>query len=359
MAFGLSEEQRLFDTSLRGLLAARVTQAARQAAAEAAGEGTFDAALWAALTELGLPGLLLPEAAGGAGLGLADAALAAEALGYHAAPTPFLGSAVLAPLALQRLGDPAAQAEWLPALAAGRMRVAFALGALAGGTGSCTLRRDGERLSGEVSPLVEAGGATHALLALPGKGLALLALDAPGVALRSRPGLDRLRPLASLSLSDAPARLLPGDAAPVLDAGRVILAAETLGAAQAMLDQAVAYAGQRRQFGRVIASFQGVKHVCAEMAAWLEPCHAFLRHAAAAQDAGDAEARMLACQLKAHLDEVGRDVARHATEVHGGMGFTELLGLPFWFKRIAGNRQLLGGPERCREEAAMVQGLAA
>ncbi|NOG69583.1 acyl-CoA dehydrogenase family protein [Roseicella sp. DB1501] len=367
MAFGLSEEQRLFDTSLRGVLAARVTQAARQAAAEAAGDGTFDAVLWTALTELGLPGLLLPEAAGGAGLGLADAALAAEALGYHAAPTPFLSSAVLAPLALRHLGDPAAQAEWLPALAAGRMRVAFALGALAGGTGSCTLRRDGERLSGEVAPLVEAGGATHALLALPrdgrGEGLALLALDAPGVALRPRPGLDRLRPLAALSLSDAPARLLPGDAAPVLDAGRVILAAETLGAAQAMLDQAVAYAGQRRQFGRAIASFQGVKHVCAEMAAWLEPCHAFLRHAAAAQDAaragGVAEARMLACQVKAHLDEVGRDVARHATEVHGGMGFTELLGLPFWFKRIAGNRQLLGGPERCREEAAMVQGFAA
>ncbi|RAI57239.1 acyl-CoA dehydrogenase family protein [Roseicella frigidaeris] len=371
MAFGLSEEQRLFDTSLRGLLAARVTQAARQAAAEAGREGAGDAALWAALTELGLPGLLLPEAAGGAGLGLADAALAAEALGYHAAPTPFLGSAVLAPLALLRLGDPAARAEWLPALAAGRMRVAFALGAIAGGTGPCTLRWDGERLSGEVAPLVEAAGATHALLALPAGGMALLALDAPGVALRPRPGLDRLRPLAALTLSEAPARRLPGDARPVLDAGRVVLAAETLGAARAMLDQAVAYAGQRRQFGRVIASFQGVKHVCAEMAAWLEPCQAFLRHAAAAQDAApdaapdtapdtrDAEARMLACQIKAHADEVGRDVARHATEVHGGMGFTELLGLPFWFKRIAGNRQLLGGPERCREEAAMAQGLAA
>ena len=85
-----------------------------------------------------------------------------------------------------------------------------------------------------------------------------------------------------------------------------------------------------------------------------------------AQDAPDPEAHMLACQVKAHLDEVGRDVARHATEVHGGMGFTELLGLPFWFKRIAANRQLLGGPERCREDAvarfhpnAMVDGYEA
>jgi len=77
------------------------------------------------------------------------------------------------------------------------------------------------------------------------------------------------------------------------------------------------------------------------------------------EDRLDDEAGMLAAQVKAHLDEVGRDVARTATEVHGGMGFTELLGLPFWFKRIMANRQLLGGPERCREEAALAQGLAA
>jgi alkylation response protein AidB-like acyl-CoA dehydrogenase len=133
----------------------------------------------------------------------------------------------------------------------------------------------------------------------------------------------------------------------------VALASETLGAAQSMLDQAVAYAGQRRQFGRPIAAFQAVKHACAEMAAALEPCRAFVWYAAHAQDhAPEAEAIALAAQVKAHLDEVGRDVARAATEVHGGMGFTELLGLPAWFRRIMGNRQLLGGPERCREEAA-------
>jgi alkylation response protein AidB-like acyl-CoA dehydrogenase len=140
-----------------------------------------------------------------------------------------------------------------------------------------------------------------------------------------------------------------------------VLAAETLGAAQSMLEQAVAYAGQRRQFGRAIASFQAVKHACAEMAAALEPCRAFVWYAAHAQDGAelDEAPSMLAAQTKAHLDEVGREVARTATEVHGGMGFTELLGLPFWFKRIMANRQLLGGPERCREDAALAQGMAA
>ena len=344
MEFGLSEDQRQFGDALRRFLTNHVSMELRRTG--------DDKALWAGLTELGVPGVLVPEGSGGAGLGMLDAALVAEALGQHAAPTPFLGTAVLAPVALRDTAH-------LTDIAAGRMRVAAGLGALTGSTGVCTLRRDGDRLSGTTTGLLDAAGATHLLLALPDRALALVAADAPGVTLQPRPSLDRLRPLADLDLAAAPTEWLAADAAHVLDAGRVVLAAETLGAAQSMLDQAVAYANQRRQFGRSIASFQGVKHACAELAAWLEPCRAFVWYAAQAQDARDPEAHMLACQVKAHLDEVGREVARHATEVHGGMGFTELLGLPFWFKRIAANRQLLGGPERCREDAAAAQGLAA
>ena len=59
---------------------------------------------------------------------------------------------------------------------------------------------------------------------------------------------------------------------------------------------------------------------------------------------------------KAHLAEVGKMVAKTATEVHGGMGFTDLLGLHYWFKRIGVNRQTLGGPEVVREEAARLLG---
>ncbi len=65
---------------------------------------------------------------------------------------------------------------------------------------------------------------------------------------------------------------------------------------------------------------------------------------------------MMACHAKAHLSEVGQFVARTATEIHGGMGVTDLLGLHYWFKRIGFNRQLLGAPELVREEAARAQG---
>jgi alkylation response protein AidB-like acyl-CoA dehydrogenase len=174
--------------------------------------------------------------------------------------------------------------------------------------------------------------------------------------------IDRTRPVADVSFDVSRAIRLIAANEPlaamrrVLDAGRVMLAADTLGAAQHMFDQALAFVKQRTQFNRVIGSFQAVKHQFADMVTMLEPCRAMVWYAAYAQDALPDEARLTALQTKAHLGDVGRAIARMATEAHGGMGFTDLLGLHYWFKRISFNRQMLGGPEQCREEAARLQG---
>ena len=106
----------------------------------------------------------------------------------------------------------------------------------------------------------------------------------------------------------------------------------------------------------MIGSFQAVKHMCAEMAARHEPCRSLVWYAAHAFDATPDEASLVACHAKSHTGEVHRFVARTSTEVHGGMGFTDLLGLHFWFKRIGFDRQVLGGPEAVRAEAAALQG---
>ena len=114
---------------------------------------------------------------------------------------------------------------------------------------------------------------------------------------------------------------------------------------------------ERKQFDRLIGSFQAVKHMCAEMTADIEPCFAMVWHAGHNFDEQSNEALMMACHAKAHISEIGKNIAKKATEVHGGMGFTDLLGLHFWFKRIGMNRQLLGAPEVLRREAAHHQGL--
>ncbi|GAA3999841.1 hypothetical protein GCM10022279_24430 [Comamonas faecalis] len=137
------------------------------------------------------------------------------------------------------------------------------------------------------------------------------------------------------------------------------MVADTLGAAERMIEAAVEYSLERKQFGVPIASFQAVKHMCADMAARVEPCKALLWHAAFVVANGMSEGPAMACLAKSHLSDVGRFVARTATEVHGGIGFTDALGLHLWFKRIGVNRQLFGGPEFLRAEAARMQGWTA
>jgi alkylation response protein AidB-like acyl-CoA dehydrogenase len=344
MEFALSEEQRLFADSLRDLLADRVTIEALRRHAEV-GTG-FDAVLWDALVELGLPGLLIPERFGGAGLGILDAAVSAEVLGGAAAFVPFTGSLVMATLAFIHGATEAQQDEWLPRVAAGEVRM---------GVG---VSQDGA----SATAVIDAGAPTHLLLYLPDGNAAVVAIEA--ASMRMRRSIDRTRPVTDITFDRSRAVSLNAANDPraamqrVLDAGRVVLAADTLGAAQYMFDAALAFVKERTQFNRIIGSFQAVKHQFADMVTMLEPCRAMVWYAAYAQDALPDEARLTALQAKAHVGDVGRDIARMATEAHGGMGFTDLLGLHYWFKRISFNRQMLGSPEHCREEAARLQGWA-
>ena len=355
MEFGLSEEQTLLTDSVARFLAAeapldRVRRFARD---------QDDGDLWAGLAGVGIPALLVPESAGGVGLGCLDAALVAEKLGYYATPAPFLGTAVALPLALRYAGI--AADELLAQSAAGEVRVGIAFAQAIGRRANAGVQAQGSALNGTAHFAIDCP-ADHYLVADDAGRLYLVAGNAAGLTVKAFDTIDRTRRTGELGFSGTPARLIsddPGVFARVLDATRVMLAADTLGAAQQMLDQAVAYAKQREQFNRPIATFQAVKHMCAEMAAALEPCRAMVWYAGHALDHIPAEAHLTACHAKAHISEVGKFVAKISTEVHGGMGFTDLVGLHYWFKRIGYNRQMLGTPEGLREEAARAQGLAA
>lgn len=364
MEMGLTGEQVLFQESVRRYLnQALPVEAVRRFAASGRG---YDDDLWRGLLKLGMPGILVPERFGGSGLGMLDAALAAEALGGAVAPVPFVGSVVMATRAFMASGTTMQQDTWLPRIAAGEVRIGVGFASsLAGQTGTATVHFAGDRLSGRVDGVTDAADATHILIYLADGRAALVEATAAGVSMEKHLSIDRTRPAMNVAFEGAVAEILDaakdrrGAALRVLDAGRVALAADTRGAAQTMLDRAVAYAKERMQFGRIIGSFQGVKYMCSDMVTMLEPCRAFVWHAAFVQDAIPEEARLWACQVKAHLSDVGREVSRMATEVHGGMGFTDLLGLHYWLKRIGFNRQMLGTAERCRQEAAQVQGWAA
>jgi alkylation response protein AidB-like acyl-CoA dehydrogenase len=365
MDFALSDEQQLLAGSLRRYLeeSCPVTRV-RELVADAPGR---DGGTWKDLCELGVAGLLVPEEHGGSGLKLLDAAVAAESLAWGVAPAPFLGGAVMAPVALRAGGSAEQQARWLPGLATGSVRFGVAAAEMVArrdGTGVAV--RDG-RLHGVSLMAIDAAGADHFLVSADaGRSLALVDAQAEGLTVTGLRTIDRTRGFAELGFDGVPVADWiggPGGAARasrrMLDAGRVVVAADILGASERTLELAVAYALQRKQFDRVIGSFQAVKHLCAEMAAELEPARSLVWYAAHAFDAVPEEASLMACHAKAHLSEVGPFVVRTATEVHGGIGFTDAQNLHYWFKRVGVDRQLLGAPEAVREEAARLQGWTA
>ena len=359
MYFGLSEEQKSLEENINRFLADNAPLDTIKAVAN--GEESKADAVHQGILDLGLSGLVIPEEYGGLELNMLFATVVAAALGSGTAPVPYTGSYVMAPLAINLAGSDGQKNQWLPKIAGGECVIGVGLSEYVGAREDAGIEFSNGKLSGRSLFLIDGKNADAYLLANKSGELFLVEASSPGIEVIELITVDKTRTSIELILKDVNADLLSGSSdksviEKVLDAGRIMLAADTVGAAQVMLDKSVAYSLERKQFGRLIGSFQAVKHMCAEMAAELEPCHSMIWHAAHCFDNVPEEARLMACQTKAHISEVGQQVSKTATEVHGGMGFTDELGLHYWFKRIGLNKQLLGSPELIREEAGKLQG---
>ena len=359
MYFGLSEEQKSLEENINRFLADNAPLDTIKAVAN--GEVDKAQEVHKGIIDLGLSGLIIPEEYGGLELNMLFATVVAAALGSGTAPVPFAGAYVMAPLAINLGGDESQKNQWLPKIAGGECVIGVGLSEYVGAREDAGIEFSNGKLSGRSLFLIDGKDADGFLLANKSGELYLVDASSKGIEVTELTTVDKTRTSIELILKDVDAELLTGSSdksviEKVLDAGRLMLSADTVGAAQVMLDKSVAYSLERKQFGRLIGSFQAVKHMCAEMAADLEPCHSMIWHAAHCLDNVPEEARLMACQTKAHISEVGKQVSKTATEVHGGMGFTDELGLHYWFKRIGLNRQLLGSPELIREEAGKLQG---
>jgi alkylation response protein AidB-like acyl-CoA dehydrogenase len=355
--FSLTDEQRLLQEQINSALDGISPLARVRSQAEQSNEFAED--IWQGLRELGIPGVLVPEKFGGLGLGCLDAALIGEVLGKHVVPSPFLGPVVLAPLALNLAGSDRQKNEYLPRIAEGTLRIAVGISEQTAGVrnGAGVDCRNG-KLFGRSLFVVDHIGAHWFLVADKRGDFYLLDRDTPALEVVTLDTVDRTRSTAMLNFNGAEAEPLTGrgnSLQHLANASHLILAADLMGAAGTMLDQAVAYAKVREQFGRPIGSFQAVKHMCAEMAAELEPGRALIWYAGYALDENLSDATLCCLHAKSFLAEAARFVARTATEVHGGMGITDDLGLHFWFKRIGWSYQAFGSPVRLREQAATIQ----
>ena len=360
MYFGLSEEQSFFQDNVKKYLEEHATMDNIKHITNG-DEKNLSAEIHQGLLNLGINGLLVPEKFGGLGLDLLFAAVVSEALGGGVSPTPYIAPFVMAPIALMHAGSEQQKEKYLNLLTANEIQFGVGFTEFVGKRNNAGVTYVNGLLNGSAMFVLDALNATHFLLADEQGQIFVVDAQSSNVETVHLTTVDKTRTYAEVICKNVDAELLElsiENKEPIqkaIDAGRIILAADSVGASQTMIDKAVDYAKERKQFGRVIGSFQAVKHMCAEMAADLEPCYALVWHAAHCHDHSPSEARLMACHAKAHVSEMGKGISKKSTEVHGGMGFTDLLGLHYWFKRIGVNRQILGSPEQAREEALASQ----
>jgi alkylation response protein AidB-like acyl-CoA dehydrogenase len=358
MHFGLTEEQELLQHTVREF-AAKELPAPRLRAIFESGSG-FDASLWRGAAEVGIAGLVAPERYGGAGLELLDLALVFEVLGETALPGPFLGHA-LAVLALARGGSEAQRERWLPRLCSGEAigTVALAESESAWEPEHWAATLAGGKLSSAKQYVPHAAGADLLVVGTRGGGLALVEGTARGLTITPVDALDRTRALGSVAFDAVAAEPLGagrelGEA--LLDAGRVLLAADALGAAWKLIHTTLDYTKTRQQFGQPIAQFQAIKHQLANLATEAEPLRGLVWYAAYALDHLPAERAICAASAKAHVTDRAVDIGRMCVELHGGIGFTWDCDVHLWLKRAAFDRTFLGTPAVQRERVARLGG---
>jgi alkylation response protein AidB-like acyl-CoA dehydrogenase len=356
MHFGLTEEQLLLQETVRGFVAGECPPARLRELFDA-GTG-HDPGLWKGLSEIGLAGLLVPEAEGGAGLELLELALVMEELGAGALPGPLLGHA-LATLAIRLAGSADQQRRWLPDLASGE-RIATVALAERGDRWepeTWTLACEDGALRGAKRHVPHAALADLIVVGAAGGRFAVVERGAAHLRVEDERGVDRTRPVAQLVCEGSPAELLVGEGAGeaagrVRDASLVALSADAFGAAWRLVRMTTEYAKSRRQFGAPIAQFQAVKHQLADMATQVEPTRGLFWYAAHAWDHLPAEATHSAAIAKSHITARACEVARAAVELHGGLGFTWECDVQIWFKRVMFDRTWAGTPEHHRGRIA-------
>src|SRR5215472_475710 len=310
MSIAISEEHRALAKTVADFLTDHQSRAAARSLLTA--EADTRPAFWAELGSLGLLGLHVSEELGGSGFGLPETLVVAEQMGRYLAPGPFVPT-VITSAVLAAAGPDDLQKRLLPGLADGSAIGAAALG------GTVTYA-DGAA-TGKVGVVIS-GHLADVMLVPAGDDVLVVEKSAGGVQAKVPANLDQSRRAARVTLEAAPAAVLPGARGLLTDVARVVLAAEAVGVAAETTEQAAEYAKVRQQFGRPIATFQAVKHHCANMLVAAELATAAAWDAGRAGIGGGEQFSYTAAIAAVLAVPAAVGNANLNIQVHGGIGFT-------------------------------------
>jgi len=355
MRFAYDEDQAEFLRAVRSFFEKRVSLTELPQRVEI--DAGLDSATWDAMADqLGLQGLIVPERHGGGGHGPIELGLVLEEAGRALLPGPLFATVALGATALVLSDDEDAQAEHLPGIATGKRTATLALtepgddGASYAVATAGRRSGDGYAVTGEKTCVYHGDQAdVIVVVASDDHGPALFVVDgdAPGLGRERLATLDPTRPQARLTFDATPARRIGGrDLLEVvlLRAGAA-LAAEQVGGAQGCLDLATAYAKEREQFGRLIGSFQAIKHRCADMLVQTEAARTAAWYAAWACAEAPEEVATAVPIARHAASEAYTFASRHCIQVLGGIGFTWEHPAHLHLKRALSSGQFLGTPE--------------
>lgn len=295
MKFTWTEEQKAFADSLESLLAGADTVGAARAWAEDDTEAGLR--LWNRLAEQGVNALNVSEENGGMGATAVESVIAFEALGRHGVPGPWVEAAAFLPAAL---GDH----ELVGELAEGAVATV--------------------QYAPHTPYALDADVAAHVFTVSGGS----LATATPGE--RAERSVDWTRRLFRVAPGEAVTA--GGDLEAAFDAAVLATAAQLLGAGERLLADTVAYAKQRRQFGREIGSYQALKHKLADVRIALDFARPLVNGAALTQ--GTAEGSRDASAAKVYAAEAAYLASRVALQAHGAIGYTRELDLSIWITKV-------------------------
>lgn len=353
MALVLTQDETMLVDSARGLLDREAPVTAFRALRDSGEPLAWDRSLYGKLAENGLVAPNVAEVDGGVGMGVAAAGLILEQAGHVLAAAPLLSAAISATL-IARAACDSQRADLLGPVVSGERVVAPALDEAARHDPSrleTTAARsgDGWSLTGAKTAVIdgfEADAYVVSALADGAPGLFLVEKGAAGLIAEKFTAVDS-RNYAKLTFAGAPAvRLGDGDASAAiaagLDVGRVLLAAELLGLADEAFGRTVSYLKERKQFDRVIGSFQALQHRAARLYSRLDIARGVVLKALRALDENAADATWLASLAKGTMTRLARDVMMEAMQMHGGIGVTDAFDVGFFVKRTQSAGELLG-----------------
>ncbi|MBB3178731.1 acyl-CoA dehydrogenase family protein [Variovorax sp. Sphag1AA] len=354
MDFELSEEQQALREAVR-----RWAERAHGAEQHRriAREGGFSPATWQGLAGMGLTALVIPTSEEGMGLGAVEAMVVMEELGRAMVRVPFLEAALMAPLAFAQ-APAQVRAEWMPRMAAGAAMVVPALQergvrhALHPTRMRATRSGKGWRLHG-ISSQVPCGDHADAFVVIArlgesnDAGLFLIERTHAGVRAHGYPTQDGGR-AAEVAFEDCIATAIcpPSSTDALLaqmrDTGIAAIAAEAVGAMEALFAMTVAHLDLRRQFGAPLSSFQALRHRIADCHVQLELARSMSCYATLCLDSSGERRRIAAARTKVQLGHSMRFVGQQCIQLHGGIGVTDECAASHYFKRLTCLELMLG-----------------